>query len=409
MRSTLARAAVGAAALVVVAVVAFTIGRNRAAPTAAPSPATAVAAAGRPDSLTLPEQVREDAGLQVETAGRVERTDMIDATAVVALDETRTARIVSMVDGTVVTSRAEVGDRVKSGTLLAEMHSHMIHDAWADYRRAIAERRRLENELVFAKDAEARAERLLASKAVAQQERERAAANRVAAEEQLDMARTEVRRSEEALEHLGITSGEDPTGESGERIPVRTPMGGVVLERTVTPGTAVTTGTPMFVVSDLGALWALAEVDERHLGALAVGRAVRVEVSAFPDEPFAGTIAFIGDTVNEKTRRVVVRCLLPNPDGRLRPGMFANVRLATGAPREITAVRPGAVQEVEGRRIVFVETRPGTYAVRTVTVGAEADGWIEVTSGLQAGEKVVTTGSFLLKSRLLEAAMADEG
>jgi cobalt-zinc-cadmium efflux system membrane fusion protein len=165
----------------------------------------------------------------------------------------------------------------------------------------------------------------------------------------------------------------------------------------------------MFVVSDLGALWALAEVDERHLGAIAAGRAVTIEVSAFPGEPFPGAIAFVGDTVNERTRRVVVRCAVPNPAGRLRPGMFANVRLTTGAPRQVTAVPRAAIQEIDGASVVFVETAPGSYAVRALTVGGETDGWVEVTGGVRPGERVVTTGSFLLKSQVLEAAAPAEG
>jgi cobalt-zinc-cadmium efflux system membrane fusion protein len=367
-------------------------------PVAAPSPTVAI-----PDSVTLAEGAESRAGLVVEAARSVERTDAFEAPGVLALDETRTARLGAIVEGTVLRTLADVGDRVAAGTLLAEMHGHAVHDTWAEYRRALAELRRLENELSYARDAEARAERLLADRAISAQERQRAAADRVAAVEQLDMARTELRRSEEALEHLGITSGDDPTGESGETIPARTPVAGVVLERLVTPGTAVTPGMPLFVVSDLSTLWALAEVDEARLAALSVGRPVHVRVSAYGDETFDGTVSLVGDTVNPKTRRLVVRCVVPNPDRRLKPGMFAAVRVETGRPRTAVAVPAAAIQDLDGRAVVFVQHGAGRFLVRDVTVQPETDGLVEVSTGLRAGERVATQGAFLVKSELLKA------
>ncbi len=406
----MARGVALAASLALTAFFAYTLGRGRAAPpVAAPGPSPAGAATTRSETVTLSEAALKEADLAVEAARQLERADALEGAAVLALDETRTARVGSIVEGTVIKTLVEVGDRVRQGTLLAQLQSHVVHDAWADYRRAVAERRRLQTELTYAREAERRAERLLADKAISVQERERAAANRVAAEEQLDMAGTEVRRSEEALEHLGVTNKEDPSGETGEQIPALSPLTGVVLERMVTPGSAVVPGTPLFVVSDLGALWALAEVDERHLAALSVGRRMTVQVAAYADARFPGTVAFIGDTVDPKTRRVVVRGSVPNPGGRLKPGMFATVQLETGAPRGLVAVPAAAVQDVDGRKVVFVERTAGTFAVRPVTLGREADGWVEVVNGVSAGERVVAAGSFLLKSELLTSAAPDEG
>lgn len=403
-----ARGAALAAGLAVTALVAYSLGRGRSAPAPVAASATAVAPAAS-GTVTLSEQALKEAGLAVEAARPLERTDVLEGAAVLALDEARTARVGSIVEGTVIKTLVEVGDRVKQGTLLAQLQSHVVHDAWADYRRAIAERRRLETEATYTREAEKRAERLLADKAISVQERERATANRVAAEEQLDMAGTEVRRSEEALEHLGVTNSEDPSGETGEQIPALSPLAGVVLERLVTPGSAVTPGTPLFVVSDLSALWALAEIDERHLGAISVGRAMTVQVAAYSEARFHGTVAFVGDMVDLKTRRVVVRCSVPNPAGRLKPGMFATVQLETSQPRSIVAVPATAIQDVDGRKVVFVERAPGSFVPRPVTLGREVDGWVEVVGGVSAGERVVGAGSFLLKSELLKSTTPSEG
>jgi cobalt-zinc-cadmium efflux system membrane fusion protein len=373
-----------------------------------PAPSMAAEAPAAQDVVTLSAEARTKGGITVEVVREVIRSEVLEATAVVALDEAHTARIGSQVEGLVVTAARDVGDRVGAGALLASLQSRRVHDSWAAYRKAIAERRRATNELAFATEAEARARRLYADKAVSTQEVQRAESNRVAAEEQLDMAGTEVRRAEEDLEHLGVTNNEDPTGETGEDIQVRSPLAGVVLERLVTPGTAVTPGMPLFVVSDLTRVWVVAEVDEVHLSRVAVGQPVRVRVSAYEGERFPGTVTRVGDVVNPRTRRVTVRCQVANADGRLKPEMFARVELGTGKPRPTVVVPASALHDVARRSVVFVEEAEGVFRARAVTSGPEAGGVVEVASGLRAGERIATAGSFLIKSELLKSSMADD-
>jgi cobalt-zinc-cadmium efflux system membrane fusion protein len=373
----------------------------------APDQPTAAAPASGSPLRVSPEALAKGL-VAVDTARAIDRAERLEAPAVLVLDESRTARLGSMVEGILVEAAAQVGDRVQAGAVLGSIHSPRVHEAWAAYRKAIAERRQREAEVRYADENARRAERLLAARAYSAQDVERARVEHAAALEALDMTRTEVRRSEEELEHLGITSGDDPTGESGERIPVRTPIAGVVLERLVTSGTAVTPGTPLFVVSDLGQLWAEAEVDELRLSSLSVGRPADVSVAAYPGETFPGRIVFIGDAVNPATRRVVVRCLVPNPDGRLKPQMYATVALGTGEPRRIVVAPAAAVQNVNGGPMVFVESEAGAFTPRAVRTGAEQDGLVEITDGLTAGERVATTGSFLLKSQLLGSGGAEQ-
>jgi cobalt-zinc-cadmium efflux system membrane fusion protein len=359
-------------------------------------------------TVALGEAAQKQAGISTDRVKRLTRTDRVEAPGILALDEKRTARLGSLVEGLVIKAYAEVGDRVRAGQVLAEMHSHVVHDAWADYRKAVADRRRRETEQTFARQNEERAQRLLAEKAVSQQDVRRAEADRVAADEQLDMARTEVRRAEEALEHYGVTNAEDPSGESGEYIPVRSPLHGVVLEKHVTRGTAVTVGAPLFVVANLAELWAVAEIDETQIPLVKAGLSTGLRVAAYPGETFTGRITFVSDMVNPKTRRVTVRCQVPNPDGRLKPEMYASLTLSSGEPHAVLAVPSGAVQEVEGKPFVFVKTAKGAFERREVATGPEAGGWVEVRSGVKEGEEVATTGSFLLKSELLKGALAEE-
>jgi len=356
--------------------------------------------------VSLDEAAQKQAGISTAPVKRTTRTDRVDAPGILALDEKRTARLGSTVEGMVTRAVAEVGDRVRPGQVLAEMMSPVVHEAWASYRKAVAERRRRETEQTFAKQNEERAGRLFAEKAVSRLDVQRAEADRVAADEQLDIARTEVRRAEEELEHYGITNAEDPSGESGEYIPIRSPLHGVVLEKSVTQGTAVTVGSPLYVVADLSELWAVAEIDETQLPLVKAGRPTELRVAAYPGETFPGRITFVADTINPKTRRVTVRCQVPNADGRLKPEMYAQFTLSAGEEHPVLAVPSAAIQEIDAKPLVFVRTARGAFERRDVTVGSEADGWIEVRSGVKEGEVVATTGSFLLKSELLKASMA---
>ncbi len=373
-----------------------------------PAVVAPVAAPGAGEgTIELSATAQRDAGIEVVAAVSLARRRRITAPGVLSLDETRTARIGSMVEGRVDRLAAEVGDRVDRGQVLAQLHAPLIHQLWAEYRKSVAERKRAQTELDYAAQAHLRAQRLYADKAVSLQEVQRAAADRAGAEQLLEMAKTDVRRSEENLEHMGITSGEDPTGERGEFIPVRTPIAGAVLARHVTQDTAVTPGMPLFVVSDLSTLWALAEIDETALPRVHVGQPAEVSVAAYPGEIFPGSIIFVADTLDPKTRRASVRCQVPNGDGRLKPEMYATIALGEETARTITAVPVQAIQEFAGKTVVFV-AQEGGFVLREVVIGQDEAGLMEVTSGLKPEERVAAAGSFLLKSQLLKGAMAAE-
>ncbi len=377
-----------------------------------PEPAAAAAAAPATNTVVLTDEAIKNAAISIEAVRTTTRADRIAAPGLMAVADTRTARVGALQEGLILDTPAQVGDRVRPRQLLATMHTHALHDAWAGYRKATADERRVEHLLAFAVAAHERAQRLYADKAAAQQEVQRAEVERVSATEMVEMAKAEVARSIEELEHVGVTIAEGdgavPSArataaaedESDERVPVRSPIGGVVLERLVTPGTTVTPGTPLFVVSDLSTLWAIAEVDESHLSRVKVGRPVEVSVAAYAGERFAGTITFIADTVNPKTRRITIRSTVANADGRLKPEMFATMSLGEGDPRTVVVVPAAALQSVNGKVSVFVAEAGGRFVVRPVQTGADADGLIEITAGLKEGERVAVNGSFVLKAEL---------
>jgi cobalt-zinc-cadmium efflux system membrane fusion protein len=375
------------------------------------------AAAARPDAVTLTPDAMANAGIEVQPAASITRSDQLVAPGRLTLDETRTARVGSLQQALILDTPVQVGDRVRARQLVVRMHGHDLHDAWAGYHKALAERRRADHHVLFTTEAHERAKRLYADKAVALQDVQRAEADRVDAVQAVQMAKAEVTRSIEELEHVGVEAPTSPTtteedaaeaAAAGEQIPVRAPIGGIVMERLVTPGTTVTPGTPLLVISDLSSLWVVAEVDESHLGRVKAGGKVTLEVAAYPTERFPGTITFIENKVNTTTRRVMVRSTVANRDGRLKPEMFASVSLGEGEPRATVVVPLDAVQTLDSRQVVFVEQAAGRFVPRTVELGSSADGQVEVRSGVAAGDRVVAKGSFVLKSELLKAAGGEQ-
>ena len=368
-------------------------------------------AEARPSEVVLSVAALANSDITVEPVRTRVRSERLLAPGLMALDETRTARVGSLQEGLILETLAQVGDRVRPRQLLATMHGHAMHDAWAGYRKAVADHRRLAKEMAYAVDAHERAVRLFAAKAISLQELQRAEVDRASAAEWVDMATAEVNRSIEELEHVGVSVATaveddpaDPTDEATEQIPVRSPIGGVVLERLVTPGTTVVPGTPLFVVSELSTLWAVAEIDESRLSQVRPGRPVEVSVAAYPNERFTGTVTFIADVVNPKTRRITVRSTVPNGDGRLKPEMFATVSLGEGQPREVVVVPHAAIQTIDGRQSVFVTEGHGRFTPRPVKLGTEQDGLVEIADGLASGQQIAVSGSFVLKSELLKAS-----
>ena len=365
---------------------------------AAPSAATADPSTG---IVTMTEAGRAAAGITTAPVREVTRAEALEAVGVVSLDERRTARLGAIVDGVVAEVPVQPGDRVEAGAVLALILSHAVHDVWAEYFMAAARQQHAEAEVNYARTAVARAERLVADKALAAQELERVRADLSAAEEELASARADVRRTEQDLRHFGLTPSPDADPNENEHVPIRAPFAGAVIERQTSPGAAVTLGEPLVVVSDLSRVWITAEVGETDLHRLSVPEPVEFRVTAWPDEVFSATLTTIGDVINPATRRIMIRAEADNADGRLKPEMFATLRVASEAPRRYLVVPEAAVQTLQGETVVFVEAGPGEFRRRAVTTGAGFDGDIEIREGLAAGEMVATGGAFLLKSALI--------
>lgn len=355
-------------------------------------------------TVQISEEDLEMGNIETAAARYVQRAEPLEAPGVVAFDERRTARVGSLVEGVVEEFPFQVGDVVSRGTIITQLHSHVVHDAWADYFKAQANRRRVDTELSYAATAEARAAALVADRALSPQELERARADLNAVTQELAAAEAEITRTEQELEHYGITPDPNADPHANESVPVVAPFSGVVVERTTSQGAAVTPGSPLLVISDLSRVWVLAEIDEALLGRVVPGSAVTITTAAYPGESFPGTLAAIGDVVNTTTRRVALRIETDNPDRRLKPQMFVSVSLGAGALRTIVVVPSKAVQTMDGEAVVFRRTPGNTFVRQPVTAGLDIDGEVEISSGLGEGDVVATAGAFLLKSEMLGPA-----
>jgi membrane fusion protein, copper/silver efflux system len=224
-----------------------------------------------------------------------------------------------------------------------------------------------------------------------------------------------VEASRDKLRLLGLGPEQiqamETTGRVEETLTLPAPLDGVVIAREATEGSYVETGQPIYTLADLSRVWVTLEVHERDAQWVRVGQQVAFTVQALPGEGFLGRVAFVQPTVHDEARTVQVRVELPNPSGRLKPGMFATGELqapllAAGSSAGATnpLVIPASAPLLTGKRaIVYVQlpdTDRPTFEGREVVLGPRVGDWYVVTEGLYEGEMVVTRGNFRIDSEL---------
>jgi membrane fusion protein, copper/silver efflux system len=174
------------------------------------------------------------------------------------------------------------------------------------------------------------------------------------------------------------------------------PRNGVVLERNVVPGMRVMPGEVLFRIADHTAVWALVDVAERDLGAVAAGQSVTVRARSYPDKTFTGKVALVYPHLNASTRTVRVRVELPNHDGLLLPDMYVEAQIETGGTEPVLAVPEDAVIDSGDRRVVIVDKGEGRFEPRPVEIGRRGAGYVEIREGIAEGDVVVTAANFLI-------------
>jgi membrane fusion protein, copper/silver efflux system len=202
------------------------------------------------------------------------------------------------------------------------------------------------------------------------------------------------------LENLGMSepaiSEIERTGEMSLSVPWLAPQDGEILERSAVNGMRAAPGAVLFRIADHQTVWAIADIAERDLGVIAIGQKASVRPRAYPDRSFTGEVALIYPHMNAPTRTARVRIELPNPDGLLRPDMYADVEIAAGSENPALTVSSSAVIDSGQRQLVLLDKGNGRFEPRPVKLGRRGDGRVEITEGLSEDDKVVVTANFLI-------------
>jgi Cu(I)/Ag(I) efflux system membrane fusion protein len=186
------------------------------------------------------------------------------------------------------------------------------------------------------------------------------------------------------------------SGEVRKTLTLRASASGYVLEKNVLAGQKIMAGEPLYKVADLTTVWLEGEVFEQDLAAVRVGQTVHTTLEAFPGTQWTGRIAYIYPTLNPDTRTVRIRVVVPNSDLRLKPGMYATIRITGTQRAAVLTVPRAAVLSTGERHVVFVREANGQLAPREVALGAASDDRIEVLRGVSPGEIVVASATFLV-------------
>ena len=365
-------------------------------------PAPVATSSDEPGIIELPDGSPTLARLQTDrVALRPIRAAFKAQAGKILANENRLAQLSARVPGHIVAVYANLGDRVKEGDRLLLLDSPAFAAAQLEYRKA-------RTTLSVMEKALERATALLDRGAIGAGEHQRRGAD-------YENARADLHEAEEKLHLLGMTEREIqrlaaktlPHAEVA-RVSLRAPFTGEVITRNATIGEVVDPNKTLFTVADLSTVWVRADFPEQQAGRLKTGLTVELRVSAYPGTIFQGPITYVGAVIDPTTRTVTARAEVANPDGQLRPEMFAEVTVVTDEQAVLSVPRT-AVQQVGSKTVVFVVRGPRRFESREVTLGQTSSDYVQVVAGLTSGDEVVTQGSYALKSELLREQMPTGG
>lgn len=306
----------------------------------------------------------------------------ITALGELKVNEQAYAEVGTPIPARVIRLVASPGQPVRRGQPLAELQS-------VELGQARAQRTAAQARAALARTTLERKRGLAAERIVSRGELQRAEA--AAAEAEADL-----RAAEAAVDALGVGSS-GSSGQSG--FSLLAPISGTVLERTAVQGQTADPSRSLFRIGDLSRLWLVVQAPERDAVQVRTGSPAEIVLAALPGQKLQGTVDWIGREVDAHSRTVPVRLILPNQDGRLKPGMFATAWIRTGGEGEqVVAVPATALQRMDNQWVVFLSRGGGKFEVRPVERGRDLGNEVAVLSGLKPGEPVVVEGAFVLRA-----------
>lgn len=339
--------------------------------------------------VQLSDAVLKSTGIEIQTVGPRAMTSTLEVPGQVAADDTRVAHVVPRLPGVAVSVERRAGDAVRQGDVLAVVHSRELADARSAYLAAVAR-------TAFARTTATREEALWRKKISAEQEY--LVATR--AVQEAELAET---AAGQKLIALGDSAASLKTlttapADTLPRYDVRAPLDGVVLERDVTAGEAVTPDRTLFVIGDLSSVWVEATLSAADVGTVRLGQAATVRSSDLR-QSVTGRVTYLSPRVDPETRRAIARLTIPNADGRWRPGLFVAVDLVQTRSTVPLAVPVDAVQTFRDWQVVFFRFGDW-FEARPLELGRTDGTWVEVVSGLAPGDRYAATNSFAIKAEI---------
>ncbi|RNC67312.1 MAG: efflux RND transporter periplasmic adaptor subunit [Desulfuromonadales bacterium] len=309
------------------------------------------------------------ANVAVQAAEFKPLTKEISATGIVSYDQRRQAKVTAWVAGRIDRLFVNaVGDYVSKGKPVAELYSPDLVSAQQEYLLALRSRDRLKDSPIASISQGGQG--LVAS-------------------------------ARQRLLLLGVKeeqiAGLEKAGQPNIKLPVYTPLSGVVIEKIALEGQYVNMGDPLFTIADLSTVWVEAEVYENEFSFVKVGQPVEVMSAGWPGKTFAGRVAMVYPFLDPKTRTIKARIELSNPGLKLKPDMFVNalIKVPLGSSVVVPAT---AVMDTGTRQMIWVQVKEGTFEPREVKAGARISDQVQILSGLAQGEIIATSGAYLIDS-----------
>jgi cobalt-zinc-cadmium efflux system membrane fusion protein len=370
-------------------------------------PGDAAAARKNPPPGTFKPTKEEWAGLVIE---RVElgtfRPEVI-AEGNIAIDDDLTTPVFSPYSGRIVRVIAKLGDAVEKGAPLIAVEASEFAQGQNDLITAVSNLKSAKSQLALAQNVEKRQHELYKANGGALKDWQQSQADLAVAQNNLRSAEVALATVRNRLRILGKSDAEIAALEAapGERMDpaayVRAPVDGIVTQRQVGLGQNIQSvsggaSAPVYTIGNLSTVWMVANAREADAPLIRAGMPVEVSVPAYPGRVFEAKVSWIAPSIDATTRRLPIRADVENPDGALKPMMFARFRILTGEAKQAPAVPIKAIIFEGDTARVWVAGDDGTLAVRQIQVGWSSDGMVEVQSGLSVGEAVVTSGSLFI-------------
>lgn len=335
------------------------------------------------------------------------------ASGQIAVDETRSTPVFVPYSGQVLAVAVQAGDHVRQGDVLLRIRTSDIVDARNALFSSEAQRASAASALRVAEENAARAEQIYRTAGGALKDYQQARSDLVNAQSALRIADSAVGAAQDKLVVFGKTPAEIGRLSAAGNVAgihadtnLRAPIGGVVVTRSVAEGQYVTGGAsqPAFVIADLSKVWLVAQVAETDAARVHLGDHLSVTTTAYPGRKFDAVIDNVGAQIDPTTHRLQVRATISNPDGALKPQMFADFtirspdaeELPLPAGKRLLSVPSEAVIHEGDTQRVWVYLGKGRVMARTVTTAESHDGRTTILSGLRAGERVVSAGALFV-------------